>query len=133
MGSAGMTVEQILAGKGHEVYAVSPESPLQVAAAMMLNRSIGALVCDDGASGMVGIISERDVARAMALYGADAVNRSVRQCMSRDLIACQADDKVEHLLAIMTETHCRHLPVLREGKVIGLVSIGDLVKAEHHF
>ena len=128
-----MMVEEILVAKGHEVHVVSPESSLQVAAAMMLNRNIGALICDDGGGGIVGIVSERDVTRAMALYGGDAINRTVRQCMTRDVIACQADDKVEHLLAIMTETHCRHLPVMRGGKIIGLVSIGDLVKAEHHF
>lgn len=128
-----MVVEEILKSKGHEVHMVSAESSLQVAAAIMLNRNIGALICEDGAGGVAGIISERDVTRAMALYGADAVNRSVRQCMTRDVVACHGDDKPEHLLAIMTEAHCRHLPVMRDGQVVGLVSIGDLVKAEHHF
>lgn len=128
-----MVVDEILAAKGREVHVVSPDSLLQVAAAMMLDRGIGALLCDGGGGGIAGIISERDLTRAMALYGADAINRTVRQCMTRDVIACQADDKVEHLLAIMTETHCRHLPVMREGRIIGLVSIGDLVKAEHQF
>ena len=122
-----MVVEEILKSKGREVHLVSADSSLQVAAAIMLNRNIGALVCDDGAGGVVGIISEREVTRAMALYGAEAVNRSVRQCMNRDVVACHGDDQPDHLLAIMTEAHCRHLPVMREGQVVGLVDRKSVV------
>jgi len=128
-----MSVGKILQDKGHEVHTIGPDSTLHVAAGMMLDRNIGALLCVDGGGGIIGILTERDIARAMALYGHDAIDRSVRQCMTRDVIACQADDKVDHLLAIMTETRCRHLPVVREGQIIGLVSIGDLIKAEHRF
>ncbi len=124
-----MRVEEVLARKGDGVHAVSPEATLREAAELLLDKNIGALVCTDPSGGIVGLIGERELARALARFGADVGSRPVSQVMTRDVFACASDDEVDYLLAVMTETRCRHIPVVREGEVIGLVSIGDLVKA----
>lgn len=126
-----MRVEDVLRDKGHEVHTIGLGVSLHEAAGVMLDRNIGALLCVDGSGGIIGILSERDLTRSMAMHGHEAIDRTVSQCMNRDVIACRADDEVGNLLSIMTETRCRHLPVVQEGQVIGLVSIGDLIKAEH--
>lgn len=123
-----MKISEILMGKGRSVHAVTPGMPLREAAMLMVEHNIGALLCTDDTGGMVGILSERDVARAFARCGAEAEQLTVALCMTRDVVACAADDTVLDILDIMTETRCRHIPVIQDGELLGLVSIGDLVK-----
>ncbi|OAN52409.1 hypothetical protein A6A04_00555 [Paramagnetospirillum marisnigri] len=123
-----MRVEEVLAKKGDLVHTISPGSSLHEAAVQLQDRGIGALVCTDPTGGVVGIFSERDIARCVARSGWDAIDMSVAETMTRDVITCRLDDDIDYLLTVMTETRCRHVPVVREGKVVGMVSIGDLVK-----
>lgn len=124
-----MLVSEVLAYKGHKIYEISPGASLREAASLLLEKNIGAVICADGSGGIVGILSERDIARAFARMGSDMIALSVGDAMSRDVVACAAADSVEEILEIMTETRCRHIPVVKDGEVQGLVSIGDLVKA----
>lgn len=124
-----MRISEVLGQKGSAIYGVSPGASLREAASLLLDKNIGALLCLDQTGGIVGILSERDVARAFARLGADMVTLTAGDAMSRDVVACGAEDGVEEILEIMTETRCRHIPVVKEGVVLGLVSIGDLVKA----
>lgn len=128
-----MRVGESLQEKGHRLHSVGCDCLLDEAARQMQEHHVGALLCVDGSGGIIGILSERDITRALAEKGGDAATMPVSRYMTRDVIACQSDDSVEHLLAIMVETGCRHLPVVEDGETIGLVSIADLVKAEHHF
>jgi CBS domain-containing protein len=123
-----MRVEEVLAKKGDIVHAVSPGASLHEAAVLLQDCKIGALVCTDPTGGVVGILSERDIARAVAKFGWDAIDMSVAETMTRDVITCRKDDGADYLLTVMTETRCRHIPVVADGVVIGMISIGDLVK-----
>lgn len=125
-----MKISEVLMGKGYSVHTVKPGTPLREAAVLMADHNIGVVLCTDDTGGMVGILSERDVARAFARAGARAEDLTVAACMIRDVVACAAGDSVEDILDIMTETRCRHIPVIQDGHLLGLVSIGDLVKAE---
>lgn len=124
-----MQIEQVLARKGYVVHTIRPDSSLADASRLLIERDIGVLVCTDQTGGIVGILSERDLARALGRHGVEITGLRVSDVMTRDVVACAVSDTVEYLLTIMTETRCRHIPVVREGKLIGLVSIGDLVKA----
>lgn len=124
-----MTVEQILAAKGSAIYSVTSDARLGEASRLLQEKDIGILVCTDRTGGIVGIVSERDLARGLWRYGADTAGLRVAEVMTRDVVACGLADRADDLLAIMTETRCRHIPVVDEGHVVGLVSIGDLVKA----
>ncbi len=123
-----MRVEEILAIKGDLVHTISPSGSLHEAAIALQEKGIGALVCTDPTGGVVGIFSERDIARSVARYGWDSIDMSVAETMTKDVITCRLDDDADYLLVVMTETRCRHIPVVRDGIVIGIISIGDLVK-----
>jgi CBS domain-containing protein len=123
-----MRISDVLADKGHSIHTVAPSASLREAASLLLEKNIGALICADRSGGIVGILSERDIARAFARLGADVIALSVGDAMTRDVIACAVDDSVDEILDIMTETRCRHIPVVLDGEIQGLVSIGDLVK-----
>ena len=122
-----MKVRDILARKGHEVMTTSPQTTLREAARLLKAHCIGALVVADGGN-PVGIISERDIVNAVAETGPDAVNAPVKNFMSRDMITCGPNDTTDYLMGVMTEKRVRHLPVLENGELVGLVSIGDVVK-----
>ena len=122
-----MKVRDILARKGHEVMTTTPQSTLREAAHMLKTHRIGALVVVEEDS-PVGIVSERDIVNAVADVGAEAIDAPVDNFMSRDMITCGLDDTTDQLMEVMTEKRVRHLPVLENGKLVGLVSIGDVVK-----
>ena len=122
-----MKVRDILARKGHEVMTTSPQTTLREAARLLKTHRIGALVVVEN-DAPVGIISERDIVNAVADAGAEAIDAPVATFMSRDMITCGLDDTTDHLMEVMTEKRVRHLPVLEDGKLAGLVSIGDVVK-----
>ena len=121
------TVKELLRSKGGDVYGIGPEEPVLAAIKMMADRSVGALlVMKDG--DLVGIISERDYARKVILKGRSSSDAKVREIMSSPVKTVRPDDTVNTCMMVMTEKHIRHLPVIEGGKVIGVLSIGDLVK-----
>lgn len=120
-------IEGVLRSKGTDVRSVAPDATLHEAAKLLRAHKIGALLVLSG-DALIGIISERDIVRAIADEGADALTTQVDQVMSADVIVCSPDDTVEQLMVIMTERRFRHLPVVRDGQLVGVVSIGDVVK-----
>jgi len=124
-----MNVQSILTVKGTDVATVRPDASLAQAAADLRDRSVGALVVSSDDSTIAGIISERDVVRAIAAHGASALGRTVASAMSTQVITCAVEDSVESLMASMTERRIRHLPVVAPDATLrGIVSIGDVVK-----
>lgn len=125
-----MNVQTILGAKGTAVYTITADASLADAVVTLRDRGVGSLVVSNDGRSIDGIISERDVVRAMAAHGGAALGRQVSSAMSTDVITCTTDDSVDSLMASMTTRRIRHLPVADgEGKLGGLVSIGDVVKA----
>ncbi len=125
-----MNVDAILKFKGSDVATIDQQASLADAVAQLRDRGIGALVVSADGRHIDGILSERDVVRALAAHGAGALGRTVASAMSAKVITCVGSDSVEQLMAAMTESRFRHLPVVnREQELIGIVSIGDVVKA----
>ncbi|HKL26831.1 MAG TPA: CBS domain-containing protein [Desulfuromonadales bacterium] len=122
------TVAKILQNKGHEVYSVAPEATVYQALEIMAEKEVGALVVLEKGK-VVGIFSERDYARSVELQGLESRTTLVRQVMTEMLHYITPEKSVEDGMSLVTESHCRHLPVLKDNELIGLVSIGDLVKA----
>jgi len=121
------TLSSILRTKGAEVWSVSPSTLLYDAIEMMADREVGALlVISEGQ--LVGIVSERDYARKVILKGRHSKETEVAEIMTSPVISATPQDTVEESMRIMTDKRIRHLPVVEQGKVIGIVSIGDLVK-----
>jgi len=125
-----VNVQTILGAKGTAVYTITADASLADAVVTLRDRGVGSLVVSNDGRSIDGIISERDVVRAMAAHGGAALGRQVSSAMSTDVITCTTDDSVDSLMASMTTRRIRHLPVADgEGKLGGLVSIGDVVKA----
>ena len=123
-----MNVEIILKTKGSDVATTKPDASLAVAAAELVARKIGALVVSTDGSSVDGIISERDIVRAIAEAGAAALDKPVSAAMTRDVFTCSRKDSVQELMATMSQKRIRHLPVTEDGKLCGMISIGDVVK-----
>ncbi len=122
-----MNVASILDRKGRDV-ATAPETiTLREAARELRRRRIGALVILNDAGEIAGILSERDIVRAMADEGGPAADMPAGRFMSRDICTCRLSDTTEKLMAVMTERRFRHLPVIEGGRLAGIVSIGDVV------
>jgi CBS domain-containing protein len=122
------TVRTLLEGKGRAVYAVEPQAAVLDAIRLMAEHHVGALVVMRGAT-LEGIISERDYARKVILRGRSSADTPVRDIMSAPVLTVSLDTSVQGCMQLMTDRHVRHLPVVDGGRVIGMVSIGDLVKA----
>lgn len=122
-----MTIATILVGKGREVISVTARQSVGEAIAVLAERRVGALPVMDG-DAVAGIFSERDVIHAIAAHGAAALDRSVGEVMTAPAITVGPDEPAIGALSLMTRRRVRHLPVIEDGRVIGLVSIGDLVK-----
>ena len=124
-----MTVKAILSRKGNDVITIEPTVTLLAAVNILAEHRIGALVVVAGADGQVaGILSERDIVRALAQRGPGALQEAVGQVMTRRVVTCTESDTVAALMERMTQGKFRHLPVVERGKLVGLVSIGDVVK-----
>ena len=123
-----MLVSHILREKGREVLAIPPEATLQEAAAMLTRHRIGALVVQDGKGGLAGIVSERDIVRALAEDSAAALRLPVSARMTRDVATCEESDTIDEIMETMTRCRFRHMPVVDGGRIAGIVSIGDVVK-----
>lgn len=120
-------VSQILQRKGARVVAIAADEPVLEAIRLMAEHHIGAVLVMRGDE-LVGIASERDYARKVILQGKSSADTPVAEIMSAPVTCVELHDSVPRCMAIMTERHIRHLPVLEEGRVVGIVSIGDLVK-----
>ena len=119
-------VRHLLEAKAPEIFSIGPDAPVIDAVRLMAERGIGALLVMDGAQ-LVGILSERDYARKIVLQGRASTNTPVREIMTSDVISVGCDDTIDHCMQIVTDKRIRHLPVVRAGEVVGVVSIGDLV------
>jgi CBS domain-containing protein len=122
------TAKDIIRFKGHTVHAVRPDDTVLAALGVMAEHDIGAVLVVEGDE-LLGILSERDYARKVALMGRASRDSPVRLIMTADVVCVPPHRTVEECMGLMTERRCRHLPVVENGRVIGLVSIGDLVKA----
>jgi CBS domain-containing protein len=123
-----MNVKTILAAKGGNVIAIEPTATLAAAAKLLAKHRIGAVVINGAGGRLAGILSERDIVRSLAELGAKALDQPVGQVMTREVETCSEDDTVADIMERMTARKFRHLPVLTKGKLVGLVSIGDVVK-----
>ncbi|GAB3363898.1 CBS domain-containing protein [Lysobacter rhizosphaerae] len=122
------TVRQLLEAKTPEIYAIAPDAPVIDAIRLMAEKRIGAVLVMEGTR-LVGILSERDYARKIVLQGRSSSDTPVRTIMTADVLTVRPDDTAEYCMQVVTNQRIRHLPVIRGGEVVGVVSIGDLVKA----
>jgi CBS domain-containing protein len=123
-----MSVGRILAMKGVDVYTATPGQTLQDVAAELADKGIGALVVLDESGEVVGLIGERDIVSAVARHGGAALQQEVASHMQTNCRMANEHDSIDEASDTMTEERCRHLPVLRNGRLAGIVSIGDVVK-----
>jgi CBS domain-containing protein len=123
-----MNVEAILNAKGRAVVTIGPDSSISEAVDLLRRKGIGAVVVSDDGVRVGGILSERDIVHALAEHGAKALELKVAALMTRHVYSCRPDDTVADLMAEMTTHRIRHLPVVENGRLSGIVSIGDVVK-----
>ncbi len=130
-----MNLHEILKGKGSTVYTIEPDATLQAATQELVSHNVGALVvCDrDLCEGerLLGIITERDIIRFCAAERGSLSAAKVREVMTSRLLIGSPNDSVEATMGLMTTSRIRHLPVMTEGRLVGIVSIGDMVKSQH--
>ncbi len=122
------SVKQVLQTKGHEIWSVGPEVSVYDAIAEMAQKGVGALVVLEGET-LVGVVSERDYARKVVLQGRSSRDTTIRDIMTTRVAYARPDQSVEDCMAVMTDKRIRHLPVLDGDKLVGMISIGDLVKS----
>jgi len=123
-----MFVKNILLGRRGNVVTIEPTADLAAAVKRLAERRIGALVILGADHRIVGILSERDIVRVLAERGPAALHEPVGQVMTRDVKTCSEDDTIESLMGRMTTGRFRHMPVVEQGKLVGVVSVGDVVK-----
>ncbi len=123
-----MTIASILSEKGSDTFTVTlPQSLLEICNTLREHR-IGAILVVDGAGKLAGILSERDIVREIAAHGPDALQSDASKCMTTEIVVCSPEDSIQDAMARMTTGRFRHMPVIDDGKLAGMVSIGDLVK-----
>lgn len=123
-----LRISAILERKGKDVVTVSPDAMLLAAANTLSEHNIGALVVSADGKAVDGIISERDLVRELARLGTGAVKRTVADVMTRDITTCTPDETLDDLMSTMTQRRIRHVPILEDDALVGIVSIGDVVK-----
>ncbi len=124
-----MKVDAVLRSKGSAVLTAWPSVSIRSVAERMASANVGALVVIDADGVLVGVISERDIIKALARSGESAMTQAVSQVMSKAVLTCSPDDHLRVLMEVMTRQRVRHLPVVDNGALVGMISIGDLVKA----
>lgn len=124
-----MFVSDILSQKGGLVFSVTAGTSVAEVAKQLSGRRIGSVLVLNDESSVLGIVSERDLVRALAGHGIKAMELEARQIMTREVVTCDPDDSIDEVMQIMTNGRFRHLPVVRHGELLGLISIGDVVKA----
>jgi CBS domain-containing protein len=127
-----MTISIILASKGREVVTIAPSASLASAVGLLVEKRIGAVLILGADRRVVGILSERDVVRALAERGAGALEEPVSQTMTREVSTCNENESVFNIMERMTDGRSRHVPVVDQGQLVGIVSIGDVVKHRLH-
>jgi len=127
-----MTVSIILAGKGRDVVTIEPNASLAAAAKLLAEKGIGAVLILGADRRIIGILSERDIVRALAERGADALDEPVSGAMTRKVFTCNESETVANIMERMTAGKFRHVPVVDQGQLVGMVSIGDVVKYRLH-
>jgi CBS domain-containing protein len=123
-----MTVQHILDRKGSNVATLPPDATIATAAKLLRQKKIGAIVVSPDGKKIAGILSERDIAHGLDEHGADLAGLTVQQLMTAKTLTCTPVDSVEAVMQLMTDHRVRHLPVVRNGSLAGIVSIGDIVK-----
>lgn len=123
-----MRAQQILDGKGNVVATVAPDATVRDAVAQLSQHNVGALVVSPDGQQVVGIVSERDVVRRLATDGGEVLDRPVEAIMKKEVKTCSPDEHTDDLMGTMTEGRFRHVPVIDEGALVGIISIGDVVK-----
>lgn len=123
-----MHVQAILEGKGTRVVTIGPQATAAEAARLLTDNRIGAVVVLAGSGEVAGILSERDIVRGFAAHGGSVADLRVAELMSREVLTCRPFDTIDELMAVMTRRRVRHLPVVEDGTLLGIVSIGDVVK-----
>ena len=122
------TVKDILRAKGSQVYTISPDATVYEALGRMAENNVGALLVFEE-NDLVGLISERDYSRKTILKGRFSKETAVSDIMTATVVTVHPDDDIEECMELFTDKHIRHLPVVEEGKIVGIVSIGDIVKS----
>lgn len=122
-----MSIETILKRKGKEVITIEPAATVKQAAERLREKNIAALMVMEGET-IRGIVTERDIVRSLVRYGADLLGMPVSEIMTEKLITGSLDDSVKHVMGVMTRHRIRHFPILKNGKLEGLISIGDVVR-----
>lgn len=123
-----MNVAQLLGDKGHDVVTVQPDRTLAEAARILSGKRIGAVVVTAADGALCGILSERDIIRALGESGAAALEKPVSQAMTAKVVTCRPQTSIDELMEMMTSGRFRHVPILEDGRIAGIVSIGDVVK-----
>lgn len=123
-----MHVARILDTKGEDVFALAPEATVSEALNALAEHDIGALLVREPDGRVCGIISERDIVRTLSHEGAGCLGAQVRALMSSELVHCGPNDTIDTVMAVMTEQRVRHLPVMQDDRLLGMISIGDVVK-----
>ena len=122
------TVQELLRNKGYHIWSIGPDATVYEALTLMAEKDVGALLVLDNAGQLVGILSERDYARKIVLKGRTSRETPVREIMTEKVVWVRPDQTIEECMALMTNKHIRHLPVMEEGRLLGVISIGDVVK-----
>lgn len=127
-----MKIKDILRVKGSAVHSISPDATLGDVVDKLVEHNCGSLVvCDEGPDKMVGIITERDILRQCAARTAPLDRLKVRDCMTAEVVVGDIDNTVNDTMGLMTDHRIRHLPIVQDGRLTGIISIGDVVKAQH--
>ena len=123
-----MTVARILDDKGREVFTTQPHRTLREVVELLASKGVGAVVVSDASQSVLGILSERDVVRVLGRHGASALEDPVSRHMTPKVVTVTREDTIEHVMQTMTQGRFRHVPVVEDGRLIGIISIGDVVK-----
>ena len=123
-----MHISDILNAKGTEVIATGPAETVAATARLLNYQRIGAVLVRDAKDNVVGVISERDIIRGIAVNGARALDMEVRELMTSEVVSCKPTDTISEVMRVMTTRRFRHLPVMEDGALKGMISIGDVVK-----
>ncbi len=123
-----MNVALILKEKGGDLVSVKPADSIATACRLLASHGIGAVLALNETGGIAGILSERDVVRGLAQHGVGLLDRSVDSLMTRHVMVCTPADSIQDVMHVMTKRRIRHLPVLEDGQLVGMISIGDVVK-----
>jgi CBS domain-containing protein len=125
-----MKINDILAGKGNIVYTVTEDELLSNVLKMLVNQRIGVVLVLDSEGKLSGILSERDIIRASYQHPDSYLNSPAKEFMTMNVLIAEPEDNIDYAENIMTNNHCRHLPIIKDQKLVGLISIGDIVKAQ---